>query len=213
MDIKVYTTDIEPYQKVQELNVLLQKLPLELHTRAQRYRFESDAYAFILGRLLLKTGLESLGLGHLFDKIRIAKNGKPFIEGLFFNISHTENKVMCALSTKGEIGIDIEKIKPIDLQNFVAFFTKKEMQLIQTASEPLQDFYRIWTRKESIIKALGANLAYLHQIEIDQHVDVYYENERQWYMQDLDLGNGYTSAVCTEFECMEHSIVSVSTFQ
>ena len=42
------------------MNVLLQKLPLELHARDHKYRFESDAYAFVLGRLLLKPGLESL---------------------------------------------------------------------------------------------------------------------------------------------------------
>ena len=192
--------DIEPYQKAEQLGFLLQKLPLELHARAKRYRFESDTYAFVLGRLLLISALEELDKGHLFDRIEIAKNGKPYLEGLFFNISHTENRVVCAISTKGEVGIDIEKIKPINLQNFVAFFTKKEMQAIQIASNSLQEFYRFWTRKESIIKALGANLAYLHQIETDPSQPFFYEKEKQWFVQDLDFGEGYLGAICTDFE-------------
>jgi 4'-phosphopantetheinyl transferase len=207
MAIKIYTTDIESYQKVQALSVLLQKLPLELHARALRYQLETDAYAFVLGRLLLKAGLESLGKGHLFDTIQISKNGKPYIEGLSFSISHTENRVVCAISENGEIGLDIEKIKPIDLQNFVAFFTETEMQTIKAASDPMDVFYRYWTRKESIIKALGTNLAYLHKIEIDPSLDVFEENEKRWYLRDLDFGVGYKAALCGESEFIEADII------
>ena len=199
----IYQADSKQYQAKESLEKLLEKLPLNMHERALRYKFKDDAYNFVVGRLLLKRGLEELGKGDQLQNIIFQKSGKPYLKDIFFNISHSGNNVVCALSTKGVVGIDIENIKEVKLEDFGAWFSKKEWVEINKASSPLQKFYWYWTRKESIIKALGVNLSYLHKIEIDATKDHFIENGKKWYLKDLDFGSGYCGALCSEVEIVD----------
>ena len=201
--IRIYRADSNQVRKDKALNDLLRDLPEKMHERANRYKFEKDAYNFILGRLLLKKGLKALGKEDQFEHIDYHESGKPFLEDVFFNISHTENLVVCALSTKGELGIDIEKVKPVKLNDFEAWFTKNEWAEINKAPSPLQKFYWYWTRKESVLKALGVNLSYLHKIEIDASKDHFIENGIKWWLKDLDFGTTYYGALCSEHPIIE----------
>ena len=196
--IKIYKADSDKVSQKNDLKNLLKDLPKIMHERAFRYRFEKDAYNFVLGRLLLKKGLEELGMGNQLEHITYQDNGKPFLKNVFFNISHSENLVVCVLSTKGEIGIDVEKEKPVNLENFKPWFTIKERTDIKNAPFPIRKFYWYWTRKESIIKALGVNLSYLHQIELDPAQDFFMDKGKKWYLKDLDFGSNFFGALCSE---------------
>lgn len=200
----IYQADSKQYQAKESLEKLLEKLPLNMHERALRYKFKDDAYNFVVGRLLLKKGLEDLGIGDQLQNITCQKSGKPNLKDVFFNISHTGNLVVCALSTEGIIGIDIEKIKEVKLDDFDAWFSKKEWTEISKASSSLQKFYWYWTRKESIIKALGVTLSYLHKIEVDATKDHFIENGKKWYLKDLDFGSGYCAALCSEVKIIDY---------
>jgi len=196
--ICIYQADSNYIRKYKALNDLLRDLPAKTHERANRYKFAPDAYNFALGRLLLKAGLEELKIGSQLEQIEYQESGKPFLRDVFFNISHTENLVVCALSTKGEIGIDIEKVKQVSLADFNAWFTEKEWAKINSSPSPLQKFYWYWTRKESIIKALGVNLSYLHKIEIDASKDHFIDNGKKWWLKNIDFGTSYYGALCSE---------------
>ena len=199
----IYQADSKRYQAKESLEKLLEKLPLNMHERALRYKFKEDAYNFVVGRLLLKKGLEELDMANQLQNITIQKSGKPYLKDVFFNISHSGNLVVCVISTKGVVGIDIEKIKEVKLEDFDAWFSKKEWAEINKAPSPLQKFYWYWTRKESIIKALGVTLSYLHKIEIDATKDHFIENGKKWYLKDLDFGNDYFGALCSEIEIVD----------
>lgn len=207
--ITIYQADSELVRKSTTLMHLLNKLPENMRKRALRYKFEIDAFNFVIGRLLLKTSLSNLGVPSNIDEIKFHNSGKPFINNISFNISHTEGMVVCAITTQGEIGIDIEKIKPVNLSNFEAWFTKSEWTDIYNTSSPLHKFYWYWTRKESIIKAMGVNLSYLHQIEIDISQDFFTENGRKWWLYELDLTDDFTTALCTEKETQEVNIKKI----
>ncbi len=196
--IRIYQADSDQVRKDKALNNLLRVLPEKMHERANRYKFERDAYNFVLGRLLLKIGLEEHGKIDQFEHIEYKESGKPFLKDVFFNISHTDNLVVCALSTDGDIGIDIEKVKQVKLDDFDAWFTKKEWAEINNSPSPFQKFYWYWTRKESIIKALGVNLSYLHEIEIDATKDHFLKNEKKWWLKDIDPGTDFIGALCSE---------------
>jgi 4'-phosphopantetheinyl transferase len=198
--LTIYQADAKRIQGEKSLEKLLEKLPVDMHKRALRYKFKKDAYNFVVGRLLLKRGLEALGKVDQFERIAYQTSGKPFLDDVFFNISHSGDLVVCVLSTKGVVGIDIEKIKEVKLEDFDAWFSKKEWTEINNASSPLQKFYWYWTRKESIIKALGVTLSYLHKIEVDATKDHFIENGKKWYLKDLDFGAGYFGALCSEVE-------------
>ena len=195
--ISVYKADTKVVIRKANLNELLKKLPLEWHERANRYKFEADSSNFVIGRLLLKEGLKKIGKENLFNKIDYQESGKPILENVYFSISHTKDLVMCAVTELGEIGIDIEKVKPVELDDFESFFTTDEWDDINNHSEPLLRFYWYWTRKESIIKALGVTLSYLHQIKIDATKDYVEANGKRWNLKDLAPGDGYIGALCT----------------
>jgi 4'-phosphopantetheinyl transferase len=196
--IYIYQADSKPFRENKAFNKLCSKLPVVLHERANRYKFEEDAYNFVLGRLLLKESLKVLGKEDQFEHIQYYESGKPFLDGISFNISHTENLVACAISLDGQIGVDIEKVKQVKLADFETWFTENEWTDIYNSPSQLQKFYWYWTRKESIIKALGVNLSYLHKIEIDASKDHFIENGQKWWLRDLNFGETYCGALCSE---------------
>jgi 4'-phosphopantetheinyl transferase len=88
--------------------------------------------------------------------------GKPALaSGPHFNLSHSGDKILIALSATGPVGIDIEQIKPAPPYEIAPeAFTPEERDLL-AHTEP-QDraeiFYQLWTRKEALVKAIGRGL-------------------------------------------------------
>ena len=132
------------------------------------------------------------------EKIEIQENGKPVLSGVHFNISHSDHQVVCAFSKGGRLGVDLEKIKPVDFKDFTSMFSTKEWIAIHGSDDPLRMFYWFWTRKESIIKALGLTLGYLHEIELDVVGECFEVEGQRWFLRDVDFGEGYAGAVCSE---------------
>lgn len=198
--IKIYHADSNFFQEQFKLEELLNFLPTSLHARAFRYRMPQDAFNYVLGKLMLKKGLEEFGLDSDLEKIRFNKNEKPILDQVYFNISHSGNYVVCAITQAGEIGIDIEKPRSISLEDFEMNFTKKEWNHITTHAFPLKKFYWYWVRKESIIKALGVNLSYLNQIELEAGKDFFINQGKKWFLKDLYFGDDCFFAICSEVE-------------
>jgi 4'-phosphopantetheinyl transferase len=99
--------------------------------------------------------------------------GKPYInnKNIFFNISHSADCIIYALSNCSPIGIDVEHCKrDIDYLSIAKnFFSENEYLKLLTLhpDERLLAFYRCWTRKEAYIKAIGKGLHFpLDQIEV-----------------------------------------------
>lgn len=89
--------------------------------------------------------------------------GKPYVKGitgLHFNISHSGNWVVCAVGS-APVGVDIERIADSDLSIAKRFFTKREYKWLyeKNDQERKQSFYKLWTMKESYIKAVGKGLS------------------------------------------------------
>jgi 4'-phosphopantetheinyl transferase len=195
--IKIYKANSGKFRVQNRLDSLLEKLPKELNIKALQYRFIQDSYNFVVGRYLLKMGLSHFGYENHLEKITYKKSGKPEHENIFFNISHSENMVVCALSSQGKIGIDIENKKNVILENFESWFTENEWLQIINSEFPQNKFYWYWTRKESILKAMGVNLSYLMKIQLDSTRDFFLANEQKWYLKDLDFGTEYSGSLCT----------------
>ena len=106
------------------------------------------------------------------------KNGKPYLKNnsaLFFNISHSAELSMCVVS-ENEVGCDIQKIKSVNLDLSKRFFTENERDYIFSDSEynyQLDRFLRLWTLKESVLKAVGLGLALdMRNIDFSLHETV-----------------------------------------
>jgi 4'-phosphopantetheinyl transferase len=200
LDVTIYRTRTESLIEQDSLQQLLPQLPSSLQAKANRYKSEISAHHYVIGRLLLKRGLKSYNLDYDLEKIEFKENGKPVLPGIYFNISHSGHQVICAFSKDALLGVDIEKIKAIDFADFGSIFSDKEWDAINGADDPLRSFYWFWTRKESIIKALGRNLSYLHQIELDVTSDYFVADGQRWFLRDLEVGEGYLGALCSEGE-------------
>lgn len=149
---------------IPKLNELLALLSPDELKRAERLISPLHKERFIIARGLLRKTL-GLYLNQQGEAITFSygAHGKPFLHGtpLKFNLSHSDDMVVLALTIEKEIGIDIEKIDS-HFKNDVAkrLFSPEEYQQLLDLSERerIPAFYRIWARKEAIIKVLGLGL-------------------------------------------------------
>jgi len=136
--------------------------------------------------------------------------GKPYLPGssVYFNLSHSQQWALCAISLEEKIGIDIEEInQEKDVEKIaVRFFSDYENQLLHEtpADKKHEAFFRIWTCKEAFIKAVGEGLSFPLK-EFDVHIDEHsarlisiYQDEKeaqQWSCVVLDPTENYAATV------------------
>lgn len=103
--------------------------------------------------------------------------GKPFcLDGPAFNVAHSQAHMVIVLADSGQVGIDIEYVKPCPEMEEIAkshFSRHEQQQLMQHHGDArLRAFYRAWTRKEALVKALGEGLSLpLNKFSVDLDID------------------------------------------
>jgi 4'-phosphopantetheinyl transferase len=116
-------------------------------------------------------GLLRFLLGHYLQmspaKIQFEKGqyGKPFYQHkshLCFNVSHSKQYATVAINYQNDIGVDIEAIRPLENITTLAqrIFSESEQAYLfsLSADTQLSGFYKLWTRKEAVIKTNGEGL-------------------------------------------------------
>lgn len=100
--------------------------------------------------------------------IEYGPKGKPHVVSgwnIQFSVSHSRTQAMVAVSKERRVGIDLEWRDPsVDVIGLAErFFLPEETTLLRllNKTERLDSFYRMWTRKESTIKARGEGLGQL----------------------------------------------------
>jgi 4'-phosphopantetheinyl transferase len=193
--------------------------------RADRFRFERDRSRFIVGRGVLRILLgRYLGLSPEEVSFRYGAFDKPHLAhpGPWFNVSHSGPVALYALSTGGELGIDVELDDADFAQERIAerFFSPAEVKVLRSLPESAQPraFLTCWTRKEAFIKARGDGLS-LPLDSFDVSLDpespaallrtLWSADEPvEWQMQDLsDREAGYIAAVAmrgSDWRVVEH---------
>jgi 4'-phosphopantetheinyl transferase len=154
--------------------MLVEELDPSQRARADRFRFRGDREVYILAHALLAaTVAAAIGTDRRAWHFSGQGGGKPQLELadgklLYANISHTRGWAAVALTSAAEVGIDVEAERPIpDLGELAAVaLAPGERMALAAATDPIRLFFRLWTRKEAVIKALGAGLG-LPLTEID----------------------------------------------
>ena len=135
-------------------------------------------------------------------------NGKPVLSGeyegkLYFNISHTQNKVMLAVASR-PVGIDFESVKrKIDFKPILKrYFSSIEQEdfndaVSKTELTESEIFFRGWVKKESILKAVGIGLSGIkdYEISFSNSDSSYCYNGEKYRITDFTPEKDYCASV------------------
>jgi 4'-phosphopantetheinyl transferase len=139
--------------------------------RAARFKFEVHRNRFIVARATLRQ-LIGLYAGCAPEAVQFGYTafGKPYLArphsagNIRFNISHAESVLICAVTSGREVGVDVERVQPaLSVDSLAArYFSDAERSVF--FSEDREEartalFFRLWARKEAVLKALGTGLS------------------------------------------------------
>lgn len=163
--------------------------------------------------ILLEEGLKRLGVKDY--QIELEENGKPFVNGVFFNLSHSKEKAVCAFSNQ-QVGVDIEKVKTFSEALTKYVYNDEEIQYIKYRSKTTEEenrlFTLLWTVKESFMKYDGKGLSMNPaRIFIDMEHDFlpYYDGEKvqNIFFSRHEVGD-YCLTVCSSQQNFSDEIIS-----
>jgi 4'-phosphopantetheinyl transferase len=183
--------------------------------RADRFCFDRDRERFAIARGILRSIL-ALYLKTPPAELRFSYNefGKVSLSTQFcsaricFNLSHSVDMALVAVTYRREVGIDVEKVRQgVEVEQIARnFFSAREVEFLleQTPIARPRAFFECWTRKEAYIKARGEGLSYpLDQFTISVGSDEFETLEVQndpaesyrWRVCPLSLGSDYAGAL------------------
>lgn len=205
----IYFLDINSLKNKFSYNEIFNKVSLYRKRKVDKLKYEKDKWLSLGAEYLLMKGLEELNIDYSKIEIDFKENSKPIFKNcpqkLHFNLSHSGEMAMCVISDY-EVGCDIQKIEDKDnyLEIAERFFHPKEIQIIKKAKKEEQKelFYRIWTLKESFIKATGKGFQTPlkdFKICLDNNKPVVFIKDKldnSFKLEEKDVGNSnYKSAV------------------
>lgn len=174
-----------------------QMLSREERLRAERFHFEADRRRFVIARTLRRV-LVSGYLGCDPDAVTFADGlrGKPAVAAphtdLRFNVSHSGDLVLFAISLGREVGVDVELVRedvPFAMLAEHYFAPEEASQIVGLdGPEKARRFYEVWTTTEARLKAIGVGLAQGMHVTTSQ----------QWAVRTLIPAPGYAAALAVE---------------
>lgn len=184
----------------------------EERARASRFHFSLHREQFVVARGVLR-----YLLSHYIDipapRIRFSEgaHGKPELlekPRYAFNVSHSGGLAMYAVSDLREVGIDIEQHRQMDDLEGIAsrYFAPDEARALEQFSTEQRGaaFFRCWSRKEAVVKAIGAGLSLPLDsfcVSIDDQGDPRVQGRLPggiWTLFDVTPRSGYSAALAVE---------------
>lgn len=216
--VKVYIADATVLKDEQLYRRLYTGLDVSRRAKADRFRFEKDKRLSVAAGALLQYALQMENVREPF--IEVTPNGKPYLAGeerLYFNLSHSEGMVMCAIAEK-EVGCDVEKKAVLDRRLAEYVMTEYELERIygfERDTEQQEMFFRLWTLKESYMKATGLGIrlepksfgmiARKDKVKVTPPVD-----EREFYFKEYFVDDGYCYSCCSLSEMFCDTMTEVA---
>ncbi len=203
VDIWQIALDI-PSAQIQSLKNTLDSKELERHQHLHNKHQQSFLVSHIACRHILAQYLNLSAKQIIYKK---NKYGKPLLDHgtpIRFNMSHSHNTAIIAISNNADIGVDVEFIKKKPSWEKIAhrFFHPNEIAYLfdQDTDEQKKSFFQIWTRKEAYIKALGTGFAtpFSSFDVIKKDIILGSANNPDtniWYQKDLKVIPQYTAAI------------------
>jgi 4'-phosphopantetheinyl transferase len=216
LDQEVHVWQASLDQLPPTISRLAELLSEDERARAERFHFARDRDHFIVGRGVLRIVLgRYLGISPEQIRFQYGDHGKPGLPEntpLRFNLAHSNDLILIAVTLRHEIGVDLEYLHLMPEADGIAsrFFTKAENKVLHNLpeSQKLEGFFVQWVCKEAYLKAIGDGLAKpLDAFEILSTlrrpqgllkvIDDPNESKR-WFFQVFRPTDGYISAIAVE---------------
>ena len=144
----------------------MERVPESRREKVRALRHEDIRRQSLGAGLLLTLALNERGAEWCDARILESPLGKPYLPDapdIHFSLSHAGIWVMCALGN-APLGCDVERIGRGSERLAARFFHPEEQAYLtsfgkDTESAWQRAFTRIWTRKESLLKATGTGLS------------------------------------------------------
>ncbi|WP_156856524.1 4'-phosphopantetheinyl transferase superfamily protein [Oceanobacillus sp. AG] len=215
--MKVYLIHIDSCVELKDFENLYPILDIKTRKKISRLFNKNDKVRSLLGNVFLKY-LLSRELNCKLSELEISygKYGKPLLSKnswLSFNISHSNEFIAIAISDRN-IGIDIEKNIDLDYEELaMSFFTKQEYNYISTSPNVKESFFKIWTLKESYLKAIGTGLhtplnSFYFSLQDDNEIILLHKDcdNEKFYFHNVVIQNNYHLSVCSTKEIKDLKI-------
>ena len=212
--LQVYFAENDKEWSKDKLDEMMLPLPHDMLNKILAYKGWKERQSRILGKWMLMRLLETFEPGLTLGGLKYTEFNKPHFSpahatggttNFDFSIAHSGDIVICAGIMNAQIGVDIEKILPIELTDYEDHLTDNEWKHIQHAPDIQKAFYEIWTKKEAIMKALGRGI----DMELDK-LDVCgdtvkYEDSTYWF-SPLAMAHNYLAHIASNRPLNNESI-------
>lgn len=201
----MYIADVSVLQDEDLYRKLYTRLDAARRSKADRFLFAKDKRLSVGAGALLLHALQQEKVENV--SVAVEPNGKPYLvgeENLHFNLSHSGNMVMCALSDQ-EVGCDVEQMAAFEHELAEYVMTEKELSRIycrEGDAGQREMFFRLWTLKESYMKATGLGISLEPKsfgIEFREdgiHV-VPSVDQRKFHFKEYVRNDGYCYSCCS----------------
>lgn len=205
-----------PASHVRYLKTLLSE---DEQQRSENYYFDDDRRRFIAARGMLRTIISRyIELTPRHIRFTYGPHGKPALvnvqnrPGLTFNVSHSDELALYAITCNSSVGIDVERIRDdLELVQLARqFFSPREYAILRSLPSTMKPavFFNCWTRKEAFVKAIGEGLTYpLDTFDVSLtpwaparliHVRDNQEEARHWSLHAISPAPEYAAALVVE---------------
>jgi 4'-phosphopantetheinyl transferase len=162
--VEIHLVPLDPGVVIDRLLPVLSADELQ---RTDRIPVEQIRRRYVLTRVALRRLLgERLAVAAADLRFEYGERGKPRLAGggIGFNVSHSGDLALIAISGEGALGVDLEQIRPARRLDLLSrrVLTSPERELLsraRTATARSRGFFRFWTAKEAVAKSFGLGLA------------------------------------------------------
>lgn len=189
----------------------LEQLPAGKQQQIQRLPDHNNRLASLIGLQLAKLAAEQSGVDDfMLQEIRFDRHSKPRSPlPVDFSISHSGDLIACAFSTHCQVGLDVEKIRPVHERLYKRYCSPEEQEQIRQDRKLFFDF---WTLRESVLKACGASLFEdIGKIRINQ--DTATLNDTTWHLSRIALEPDYRACMASDCRSPDFLIEQISTLE
>ena len=199
--------------------------------RAAKFKFGVHRDRYIAGRGFLRQTLSRyLQIPPCELDFNYSANGKPTLISdaksapLHFNLAHSGDLALLAVTRMGAVGVDVESIRPVKDADYLVerFFSERENLLFQKLApeEKPGAFFNLWTRKEALLKATGEGISGgLNRVEVSflanepaclLAINGSEEQAREWTLHAMQLAQNFVGAVAIQVRPVQFAMWTAS---